>query len=71
MLYQYDEEIEGAKKESFTLEGKGEFNPEENKARELAKVSKQEYILCISIIPPPPLRDSFFPPPTSLGPMFL
>ena len=42
MLYQYDEEIEGAKKESFTLEGKGEFNPEENKARELAKVREAD-----------------------------
>ena len=48
MLYQYDEEIEGAKKESFTLEGKGEFNPEENKARELAKVREADRKLFFS-----------------------
>ena len=38
ILYQYNEEIEGEKKESFTLESGGEFNQEENQARELAKV---------------------------------
>ena len=38
LLYQYNEEIDGEKKESFTLEGGGTFNEEQNKARELAKV---------------------------------
>merc|ERR1712098_135785 len=38
LLYQYNEEIDGEKKDSFTLESKGSFNQEENKARELAKI---------------------------------
>ena len=41
ILYQYNEEIDGAKKESFTLESSGKFSEEENKARELAKVFYQ------------------------------
>jgi len=58
MLYQYDEEIEGAKKESFTLEGKGEFNPEENKARELAKIRHKLKLGSVQTLDMPELRQA-------------
>jgi len=38
LLYQYTEEIDGIKKQSFKLAESGEFNAEEDKARELAKI---------------------------------
>jgi len=41
LLYQYNEEIEGVKKDSFTLEGDGQFSEELNKERELAKIRQK------------------------------
>jgi len=41
LLYQYNEEIDGVKKDSFTLEGGGEFNEAESKERELAKIRQK------------------------------
>jgi len=41
LLYQYTEEIDGHKKDSFTLANSGEFNAEEDKARELAKIRQK------------------------------
>ena len=38
LLYQYNEELEGVKKDSFTLEGEGEYSEAQSKERELAKV---------------------------------
>ena len=38
LLYQYNEELEGVKKDSFTLEGDGEYSEAQSKERELAKV---------------------------------
>merc|ERR1712115_86599 len=38
LLYQYNEEIDGAKKDSFTLEGDGEYSEAQSRERELAKI---------------------------------
>merc|ERR1712173_172178 len=41
LLYQYQEELEGAKKDSFTLEGEGEFSEAVSRERELAKIRQK------------------------------
>jgi len=41
LLYQYKEELEGAQKESFTLEGDGEYSEEVTRERELAKIRQK------------------------------
>ena len=41
LLYQYQEELEGAKKDSFTLEGEGEFSESVSRERELAKIRQK------------------------------
>lgn len=41
LLYQYKEELEGAQKESFTLEGEGEYSEEVTRERELAKIRQK------------------------------
>jgi len=41
LLYQYNEEIDGSKKDSFTLESSGEYSEELCKERELAKIRKK------------------------------
>jgi len=38
LLYQYNEELDGVKKDSFTLESEGQYSEEQNKERELAKI---------------------------------
>ena len=38
LLYQYKEELEGEKKESFTLEAGGEYSEEANREKELARI---------------------------------
>jgi len=38
LLYQYNEEIEGQKKDSFKIDEDGEYNEEVSRARELAKI---------------------------------
>ena len=38
LLYQYKEELEGEKKESFTLETGGEYSEEANREKELARI---------------------------------
>ena len=38
LLYQYNEELDGVKKDSFTLETEGQYSEEQNKERELAKI---------------------------------
>ena len=38
LLYQYQEELEGEKKESFTLETGGEYSEEANREKELARI---------------------------------
>ena len=41
LLYQYQEELEGVKKDSFTLEGEGEFSEAVSRERELAKIRQK------------------------------
>lgn len=41
LLYQYQEELDGAKKDSFTLEGEGEFSESASRERELAKIRQK------------------------------
>jgi len=41
LLYQYQEELDGAKKDSFTLEGEGEFSESVSRERELAKIRQK------------------------------
>ena len=38
LLYQYNEEIDGVKKDGFTLESEGQYSEEQNRERELAKI---------------------------------
>lgn len=38
LLYQYDEELDGIKKDSFKIDQKGNYNEEVNRANELAKI---------------------------------
>jgi len=56
MLYQYNEEIDGEKKDSFTLEGGGNFNEEQNKARELAKIRQKLKLGAMETLETPQLR---------------
>eukprot|EP00092_Neocalanus_flemingeri_P027265 GFUD01029567.1.p1 GENE.GFUD01029567.1~~GFUD01029567.1.p1 ORF type:complete len:1005 (+),score=402.86 GFUD01029567.1:3093-6107(+) len=41
LLYQYQEELEGVKKDGFTLEGEGEFSEAVSRERELAKIRQK------------------------------
>ena len=41
LLYQYNEELDGVKKDSFTLEQEGQFSEAESKERELAKIRQK------------------------------
>ena len=41
LLYQYKEELEGEKKESFTLEAEGQYSEEANREKELAKIRQK------------------------------
>jgi len=56
LLYQYNEEIDGEKKDSFTLEKAGEFNPEQDKAKELAKIRHKLKLGAVQTLETPELR---------------
>ena len=41
LLYQYQEELEGEKKDSFTLESEGQYSEEANREKELARIRQK------------------------------
>jgi len=62
LLYQYQEELDGVKKDSFTLEGEGEFSEAVSRERELAKIRqklRQQNAVSLEM-PAPKLANDYY-----------